>query len=159
MDIPKIDEYDKKILKIIQEDASISNKDLAKMINLAPSSCLLRVKGLEKSGLIKRRVTVLNERLLGYNITAFLRVELKLINQDSINEFLTYTLNYPQILECYMITGGGLFLMKIIAKDLDDYRDFVVNKLTAINNVGNVETSIVVCIEKDTGFIPVQETF
>ncbi len=159
MDIPKIDDYDKKILKIIQEDASISNKDLAKMINLAPSSCLLRVKGLEKSGLIKRRVTVLNERLLGYNITAFLRVELKLINQDSINEFLAYTLNYPQILECYMITGGGLFLMKIIAKDLDDYRDFVVNKLTAINNVGNVETSIVVGIEKDTGFIPIQETF
>ncbi len=151
----KIDEYDKAILRILQEDASISNKNLANKIGLAPSSCLLRVKGLEKMGLIKKNVVILNEKLLGYEITAFLRVELKVINQDSINEFLHVALKFPQILQCYMITGGGLFLMKIIAKDLDDYRDFIVNKLTTINNVGNVETSIVVGIEKDTDYIPI----
>lgn len=154
-EIPNLDEYDKKILRILQEDASISNKDLAKQIDLAPSSCLLRVKNLEKMGLIKKRVAVLNEKKLGYEITAFLKVELKVINKDTIKEFLHDALQYPQILQCYMITGGGLFLMKIIAKDLAEYRDFIVNKLTTISNVGNVETSIVIGVEKDTDYIPI----
>ncbi len=154
-DFPKIDEFDKKILRILQEDASISNKDLAQKIGLAPSSCLMRVKGLQKMGLIKRTVSVLNEKKLGYQITAFLRVELKVINQNSLQDFLKQALSFPQILQCYLITGGGTFLMKIIAKDLEDYRDFIINKLTTIDGVGNIETSIVMGIEKETDCIPV----
>lgn len=154
-EINNLDEYDKKIIRILQEDATISNKALAAKINLAPSSCLIRVKGLEKMGLIKRTVAIMNEKKLGYDIMAFLRVDLNVINQQSLNNFLEQSLKYEQVLQCYMITGGGTFLMKIIARDLADYRDFVVNKLTSIANVSNVETSIVMSIEKDTDYIPV----
>lgn len=154
-EIPKLDDYDKEIIRILQEDATISNKALARRINLAPSSCLLRVKGLIKMGLIKRTVSILNEKKLGYEIMAFLRVELKTINRASIQDFLDKSLKYEQVLQCYMITGGGAFLMKIIAKDLEDYRNFVLNKLTSIDNVSNVETSIVMSVEKDTDYIPV----
>ncbi len=154
MESLKLDDYDKQILRILQDDATISNKELASRINLAPSSCLLRVKNLTKLGLIKRTVAILNEKKLGYDILAFVKVELKIINLEAINDFLGHALKNPQVLQCYMITGGGAFLMKIIAKDLSDYRDFVLNKLTSIDNVSNVETSIVMGIEKDTDSIP-----
>lgn len=154
-DVLDLDEYDKQIIHLLQEDATISNKALAAKINLAPSSCLMRVKALVNSGIIKKTIAIVDEKILGYQITAFLRVELKNINKASIDGFLNIVLQYEQVLQCYMITGGGQFLLKIIAKNLEDYRDFLINKLTSIENVGNVESSLVMNVEKNSDYIPV----
>ncbi len=154
-EILDLDEYDKQIIHLLQEDATISNKALAAKINLAPSSCLMRVKALVNSGIIKKTIAIVDEKILGYQITAFLRVELKNINKASIDGFLDVVLKYEQVLQCYMITGGGQFLLKIIAKNLEDYRDFLINKLTSIENVGNVESSLVMNVEKNSDYIPV----
>ncbi len=154
-DVLGLDEYDKQIIHLLQEDATISNKALAAKINLAPSSCLMRVKALVNSGIIKKTIAIVDEKILGYQITAFLRVELKNINKASIDGFLNIVLQYEQVLQCYMITGGGQFLLKIIAKNLEDYRDFLINKLTSIENVGNVESSLVMNVEKNSDYIPV----
>ena len=80
-DVLGLDEYDKQIIHLLQEDATISNKALAAKINLAPSSCLMRVKALVNSGIIKKTIAIVDEKILGYQITAFLRVELKNINR------------------------------------------------------------------------------
>lgn len=150
-----LDEIDKKILRILQESGDISNLELSKKVGLAPSSCLLRVKNLREHKFIKKVVTVVDEKVLGYNVMAFLQVELKALTKSSIDEFVKEITSFPQVLECYLTTGEGSFLVKIIAKDLDHYKDFVLNSLLALPFVRNVSTSVIVSVAKDTTIIPI----
>ncbi len=150
-----IDEIDKKILNIIQENGDISNLDLSRKVGLAPSSCLLRVKNLKEHGLIKKTVTIVNEKALGYQVMAFLHISLKALTKEVVDEFVKQVTALPQVVECYMTTGAGAFLIKVIAKDLQGYRDFILGTLLSIPSVGNVETSLVIGVEKDTTVIPI----
>ncbi|MGL4950021.1 MAG: Lrp/AsnC family transcriptional regulator [Anaeroplasmataceae bacterium] len=149
-----IDKHDKKILEQLQEDSSISNLDLSKKIGLAPSSTLQRTKNLKESGVIKKFTTILDEKVLGYEITAFAHVALVPLNRESISAFIEEVNLIPQISECYTITGDCAFMVKIIAKDLKEYRDFVIDKIMAIPNVSKVETNMVVGVEKYTTALP-----
>lgn len=150
-----LDEADKKILEVIQEKGDISNLELAQIVELAPSSCLLRVKNLKEYGYIDKTVTLLNEKTLGYEIQAFLTVELKNLNRTSILEFCEEAKQIPQVLEVYMTTGRGTFLLKVIAKDLQDYHEIVLDKLVKLPSVSNIETSIVINTEKRKTNIPI----
>ncbi len=150
-----LDEVDKKILRILQESGDISNLELSKKVGLAPSSCLLRVKNLREHKFIKKVVTVVDEKALGYNVMAFLQVELKALTKSSIDEFVKEITSFPQVLECYLTTGEGSFLVKIIAKDLEYYKEFVLNSLLALPFVRNVSTSVIVSVAKDTTIIPI----
>lgn len=149
-----LDHYDKKIIEILQEDGSISNKDLAERIGLAPSSCLLRVKSLKEQKIIKKIVPVIDEKLLGYGVTAFARIDMQPMNQATTSIFIEEVKKIPQIIECYTITGDGCFLIKIVAKDLEAYRNFVIENLTSIPSVSNVETSMVIGVEKQIYSVP-----
>ncbi len=151
-----LDAYDKKILKYLQEDASISNKDLANKIGLAPSSCLLRTKSLKESNIIKQFTTIIDEKMVGYEITAFAKIALSPLNRDTSQRFIEEASNIPQIVECYTITGDCAYLLKVYAKDLKFYRDFVIDKLMAIPGVSHVETMMVVGVEKQTTAIPLE---
>lgn len=151
-----LDEYDKKIIMNMQEDASMSNKDLAEKIGLAPSSCLLRVKNLKEQGIIKRIVPIVDERQLGYEVIAFAKVDIKPMTHDTTEQFINAVSTIPQVVECYTITGDGCFLVKIVAKDLTDYRNFVLDKLTSIPFVSDVDTSMVVGVEKQTYSVPIE---
>ncbi len=150
----QLDEYDKMILTYLQEDASISNIDLSKKIGLAPSSCLLRTKNLKESGIIKQFTTILDEKRLGYEVTAYAKVALTPLNRETSHKFIEEANNIPQIVECYTITGDCAYLLKVYAKDLKFYRDFVIDKLMAISGVSHVETMMVVGVEKQTTAIP-----
>ncbi len=149
-----LDEYDKAIISILQEDASISNIDLSKKIGLAPSSCLLRTKNLREQKIIKSFTTIVDEKKLGYEVTAFAKIALHPLNRETSSVFIEEARKIPQIVECYTITGDSAFLLKIVAKDLRFYRDFVIDKLMAVPAVSNVETSMVVGVEKVTTSIP-----
>ena len=151
-----LDKYDKNIISILQEDGAISNKDLAEKIGLAPSSCLLRVKSLKEQKIIKRIVPIIDEKQLGYNVTAFARIDMSPMNHETTRGFIEVVKDIPQIVECYTITGNGCFLIKIVAKDLDDYRNFVFGKITSIPGVSNVETSMIVGVEKQTYAVPLE---
>ncbi|MCR5706463.1 MAG: Lrp/AsnC family transcriptional regulator [Acholeplasmatales bacterium] len=152
----ELDEYDKKILTYLQEDSSISNIDLSKKIGLAPSSCLLRTKNLKESGIIKQFTTILDDKRLGYEVTAFAKVALSPLNRETSHKFIEEANSIPQIVECYTITGDCAYLLKVYAKDLKFYRDFVIDKLMAIPGVSHVETMMVVGVEKQTTAIPLE---
>ena len=152
----QLDEYDKKILTYLQEDSSISNIDLSKKIGLAPSSCLLRTKNLRESGIIKQFTTILDDKKLGYEVTAFAKVALSPLNRETSPKFIEEANSIPQIVECYTITGDCAYLLKVYAKDLKFYRDFVIDKLMAIPGVSHVETMMVVGVEKQTTAIPLE---
>lgn len=150
----KLDKCDKEILNILQDDGTISNLELSKKVGLAPSSCLLRTKALREKGIIAKSTIIVDEKKLGYEVSAFAKVTLSPLNRDTSSNFIEKVKNIPQIVECYTITGDGAFLLKIVAKDLQFYRDFVIDQLLNIEAVNNVETNMVVGVEKLTTAIP-----
>ena len=154
MSVCVLDEYDKKIIKYLQEDSSISNIDLSKKIGLAPSSCLLRVKNLKEQKILKQFTAVVDEKMLGYEITCFAKISMHPLNRETSTKFIEEAKKIPEIVECYTITGDSAFMLKIVAKNFQYYRDFIFDKLLSVPYVSNIETSIVVATEKKTNFIP-----
>lgn len=149
-----LDEHDRKILNYLQEDASISNIELSKRIGLAPSSCLLRTKNLRENKIIKSFTTIIDEKKIGYEVTAFAKVALLPLNRETATRFIEEVYKIPQIVECYTITGDSAYLLKVYAKDLKFYRDFVIDKIMSIPGVNHVESIMVVGVEKQTTAIP-----
>ena len=139
-----LDEFDKKIIKYLQEDASISNIELSKKIGLAPSSCLLHVKNLKEQKVIKQYTAMVDEKILGYEITCFAKISMHPLNRESSTNFIREANKIPEIVECYTITGEAAFLLKIVAKSFQYYRDFIFDKLLSIPAVSNIDTSIVI---------------
>ena len=152
-----LDKTDKLILKELQKDSSISNLELSKRVGLSPSACLGRTKSLVKSGIIKRFATIVDEKKLGMEVTAFVLVNLSPLNRKTIHAFLEKVNNFPQILECYTLTGNNDFLLKIVAKDMDYYRDFIIDSLMQDASISKVKTSIVMCTEKRKIAIPIDD--
>ena len=153
-----LDNSDKAILRELQADASISNLELSKKIGLSPSACLTRTKNLRESGVIKQFTTIIDEKKLGMETLAFVLVNLTPMNRDSIQLFMEDVNNYPQIQECYTLTGSHDFLLKIVAKDTQSYRDFIIYNLTANPIISSVESLVVLGVEKRTTSIPVEFT-
>ena len=149
-----LDDYDKKIIHLLQEDSSISNIELSKKIGLAPSSCLLRVKNLKEQKVLKQFTTVVDEKILGFEITCFAKVAMQPLNRETSTTFIEEVKKIPEVIECYTITGEAAFLLKIVAKSFQYYRNFVFDKLLSVPHVSNIETSIVVGTEKKTNIIP-----
>lgn len=149
-----LDEYDKNIIRILQEDSSISNIELSKRIGLAPSSCLLRVKNLKEQKVLKQFTAIVDEKILGFEITCFAKVSMQPLNRETSTTFIEEVKKIPEVTECYTITGEAAFMLKIVAKSFQYYRNFVFDKLLSVPHVSNIETSIVVGTEKKTNNIP-----
>lgn len=151
-----LDDYDKNIIRILQEDSSISNIELSKRIGLAPSSCLLRVKNLKEQKVLKQFTAIVDEKVLGFEITCFAKVSMQPLNRETSTTFIEEVKKIPEITECYTITGEAAFMLKIVAKSFQYYRNFVFDKLLSVPHVSNIETSIVVGTEKKTNNIPLE---
>lgn len=152
-----LDNTDKAILRELQEDGSISNLDLSKKIGLSPSACLTRTKNLVETGIIKKFATIVDEKKLGMEVIAFVLVNLSPLNRETIHSFLEDVNRFPQIQECYTLTGSHDYLLKIIAKDMESYRDFIIDSLMQNTTISSVETSMVMGIEKRTVNVPIDE--
>jgi Lrp/AsnC family transcriptional regulator, leucine-responsive regulatory protein len=152
-----LDECDKAILRELQTDASISNLTLSKKIGLSPSACLARTKALVESGVIKQFTTIVDEKKLGMEVQAFTLVNLSPLNRDTLRSFLKDMGELPQVQECYSLTGSHDFLLKIIAKDMAGYHDFVIDSVMSNPAVKSVDTSIVMGTEKRMVYVPIDE--
>lgn len=152
-----LDNYDKAILRELQEDASISNLELSKKIGLSASACLARTKNLVESGIIRKFTTIVDEKKLGMETLAFVLVNLSPLNRKTIHAFLEDIKRLPQVQECYTLTGSHDYLLKIVAKDMQSYRDFIIDSLMENSSISRVETSIVMGIEKRTVYVPVDD--
>ena len=152
-----LDSYDKAILRELQEDASISNLDLSKKIGLSASACLARTKNLVEAGVIQKFATIVDEKKLGMEILAFVLVNLSPLNRETIYSFLENIQKLPQVQECYTLTGSHDYLLKIVAKDMQSYRDFIIDSLMENSTISKVETSMVMGIEKRNIYVPVDE--
>lgn len=150
------DELDKQLIDLLQTDPIISNKDLAEKVGLSPSACLSRTKRLKEIGVIKKFAAIVDEKMLGYEVIAFTFITLSPHNRDITNAFIAKINETPQILECHNISGSWDYLIKIVAHDLADCRDFLIDKLLAFPGVHKIETSMVLSTDKLSFCLPVE---
>src|SRR5690554_1801240 len=139
-----MDRYDRLILEHLQQHGRMSNQELAEAINLSPSPCLRRVRQLEENGLIEGYVALLDARKLGLTLMSFIQISMDKHTPDRFDGFEKTIGNYPEVLECHLITGQSAdYLLKVIVKDMDAYQQFLLQKLTRIEGVSGVHSSFV----------------
>lgn len=149
-----MDAIDRKIIRILQTNARITNQELAEKINLSPSPCLRRVRALEKSGIIKSYTVEVNNKAYGLPITAFVQVRLDKHTKENVSHFEQSVLSQARVLECFVMTGHADYLLKVLVKDLEDYEHFVRNNLHAIGGVASIDTSFAYATVKKTAVLP-----
>lgn len=136
-----MDRTDIKILDLIQRDARISIVKLAEQVNLTPTPCARRVQNLEKNGLIKDYVGLLDQNKVGLPVNAFVELRLVREQEDEIVNFETSVKKYPEVMECYALSGGHDYLLRVVSPDLESYHRFLREKLLTITAVDSVQTS------------------
>ncbi|GJD66045.1 Lrp/AsnC family transcriptional regulator [Methylobacterium frigidaeris] len=151
-----LDPIDRRILQVLQRDGGIQNADLASRVGLSPSPCLRRVKRLKESGMIARYVALLDPGKLGLSLTVFARVWLTGQDEETVVPFVEAVQKLPEIVECCMMAGDCDFILRIVARDLDDYRQFQAQHLGRIRGVRNIKTEIPLQINKRTTEIPLR---
>jgi Lrp/AsnC family transcriptional regulator, leucine-responsive regulatory protein len=138
-----LDDADKKILRLLQENARLTNKDLAKKLGLSITPVFERVRKLEKRGFIKKYVAVLDHEKVNRGMTVFLHIKMQSHNHESIEHLMKEVQSLEEVMECYHVTGETDFLMKVLVPDMRTYEEFVLGKLTKISGIGNINSSIV----------------
>ncbi|MBI3144844.1 MAG: Lrp/AsnC family transcriptional regulator [Pseudogulbenkiania sp.] len=151
----KLDAIDRRILKALQRDGRLQNIELAKEVGLSPSPCLRRVRLLEEAGVIERYVAVVNAAKVGKGLTVFARIWLTGQDAETVDHFTDAIKQLPQVVECHLMAGDCDFLLRVVAADLDDYRQFQIEHLTRIKGVQSVKTEIPMQKIKLTSEIPV----
>ena len=139
-----IDKIDRRILHEIQRDGAITNLDLADKVGLSPSPCARRVKQLEDSGIIDKQVTILNPLKLDLKLTALIQISMDRHTPDRFEEFEKHIKDYPEVIECSLITGQSAdYLLKVVVPDMEYYQEFLLNKVTRIKGVSDVHSSFI----------------
>ena len=137
----KPDAIDWKILGRLQDDARLSNVELAQAVNLSPSPCLTRVRALEDSGLISRYVTLLDPIKLGLTVSVFISVRLEKQIERSLDVFERAIKERPEVMECYLMTGESDYLLRVVVPDVQALERFIVDFLSRIPGIGNLQSS------------------
>jgi len=138
----KLDKLDKRILRELQNNGSITNLELAETIGLSPSPCARRVKQLEDSGIIDRQVILLNASKLNLKLTALIQISMDRHTPDRFEIFEKKIMSYPEVIECILITGQSAdYQLKVVVPDMESYQEFLLNKITRIEGVTDVHSS------------------
>ena len=151
----KIDDIDRKILEILQARAKITNARLSEEIGLSPAPTLERVKKLEQMGIISSYHAKLNTDKIGLGVTTFVLATLTGHNRANIEGFIEEIEKIPEVIECHHITGAGDFILKVIAKDIASYQKLMLEKVSDIKQVDNMQSMVVLSTFKDSKVIPV----
>lgn len=152
-----LDRIDKSILKEMQKNGRITNLELADKVGLSPSPCLRRVKQMEDDGIIDRHVTLLNASKLGLKMLALLQISMDRHTPDRFERFEEALKDLPEVLECLLITGQSAdYLLKVLVKDMEEYQDILLNKITKIPGVTDVHSSFVLRQVINTTELPIE---
>ncbi len=151
----KLDAIDRKILQHLQYDGRMSLSDLADKVGLSPSPCLRRIRMLEGDGVIARYVAVLDQRAVGLPVSVFVSVKLEKQRQESLARFEKAVERWPEVMECYLMTGSRDYWLRIVVPDLDAYERFVKQKLTRIEGIASIESSFALHQVKFSNVLPI----
>ena len=150
-----LDATDRKILKELQDNGRITNVELARRIGISAPPCLRRVRALEEAGYIHGYRALLNEKMLGYEVTVFALVHLSSQAEADLKAFEDFVRKEPLVRECWMLSGEIDFILKCVAPDLKTFQAFVA-ELTAAPHVRNVKTALTLRNPKNAAMVPME---
>lgn len=146
----EFDLIDKKLLHLLQENSKQTNKELSLKLNLSVTAVYERIRKLENTGAIAKYVALVEQEKVGKNFVAFCHIKLVQHTQDYVMKFEKEVANLAEVMECYHISGDYDYLLKVIVSDMQDFREFMVNKLTSINHIGSTHSMFVINEVKHT---------
>jgi Lrp/AsnC family leucine-responsive transcriptional regulator len=149
-----LDAIDRRILSGLQQDGRMSLADLADRVGLSPSPCARRVRMLEQAGVIRRYVAVLDQVATGLPVSVFVSVKLERQREQSLDRFAKAVARWPEVLECYLMTGPRDYLLRVVVPDLAAYERFLKEKLTKVEGVASIESSFALGQVKYTNVLP-----
>lgn len=138
-----LDEKDKDILRVLQNDARLTNKELAAKVHLSTTPTYERVKRLERTGYIKQYATILDEQKLNKGFTVFCSVKLRQLNHDMAIAFSDMVRGIPEVTECYNISGSFDYMLRVQSPDMRTYQQFLLNVLGRHDNIASIESIFV----------------
>jgi DNA-binding Lrp family transcriptional regulator len=152
-----LDDKDKALLGYLQGDARITSTELAKRVDLSPPGLQKRVRKLEEQGVIQGYRTLLNREALGFDMLCFVQVTLQRHQPEAIQKFRIQVQSMSEVMECYHLTGEYDYLLKIIVRNRKHLEHFLVNKLTPLNGMDKIRTSLVLNEIKATTEVPLDD--
>lgn len=150
-----LDDRDRAILRLLQEDGRLANMELALQINLSPSACLRRVKLLEERGLISRYVMLLDEKVAGLPGTAFVLVTLDQQGRAALDAFEAAIQKHPEVTECCLLAGAADYMVRVVYADSADFERIHTEILTQLPGVVRVQSTLALRTVKKTTALPV----
>jgi Lrp/AsnC family transcriptional regulator len=151
---PPLDRFERQILTLLQEDASLSTAEIAEKVGLSASPCWRRIDRLEREGYIRRRVALVDRRKIGLNAHIFAQVKLNAHGRAHLEEFAEAIRAFPEVLECYVMMGPVDFLLRIVASDIEAYERFFFNRLSQLPGVQEVNSTVALSEIKATTALP-----
>jgi DNA-binding Lrp family transcriptional regulator len=155
MDTARLDDLDRKILDVLQEEGRITNSALAKRIGLTTTPTAERVRRLEREGVIDGYGARINAEAVNRGLTVFCSIALTMHQMKMVDQFCQAVEALPEVLACYHITGDADFLLHVVVEDTNDYERFMRKHLTHLPGVQKIHTNIVLSTKKERGKIPV----
>ena len=152
----KLDEIDRRIVQALQADGRISVQELAGKVGLSPSPCARRVRLLEEAGIIEGYVAIVNQEKLGLPVSVFASIKLERQREEELDRFAAAVSRWPEVADCYLMTGQRDYLLRIIVSDLAAYERFLKDKLTRLDNVASIESSFALGQVKRSFSVPVE---
>ena len=146
----KIDDTDKHLLKLLQEDSNRTVKSIAEKLGKTTTPVFERIKKLEKEGLIDGYSARLNAKKLGLKQTVFIAITLQGHTRSFLEKFVSQINDFPEVIECHRISGNFDYLLKLVVKDIEAYETFIVSKLTLLPYLGSVQSFITLSTGKET---------
>ena len=150
-----LDDIDRKILALLQADGRISLADLSAKVGLSPSPCLRRIRILERAGIIARYVAVLDQGKVGLPVSVFVSIKLESQREQALERFNKAIAKWPEVLECYLMTGPPDYLLRIVVADLSAYERFLKQKLTKVDGIASIESSFALEQVKYSHVLPI----
>jgi Lrp/AsnC family transcriptional regulator len=150
-----LDRYEKRILALLQEDASLSTAAIADKVGLSSSPCWRRIDRLEREGFIKRRVALVDRKKVGLDAHIFAQIKLNAHGRANLDEFAAAIRGFPEVLECYVLMGSVDFLIRVVATDIEAYERFFFDRLSQLPGVQEVNSTVALSEIKATTVLPI----
>lgn len=153
----QLDKYERKILQLLQRDATLTTAAIAEEVGLSQSPCWRRIDRLEREGFIKRRVALLDRNKVGLRAQIFAQIKLNAHGRANLDEFTAAIGEFPEVLECYVLMGSVDFLLRIVAEDIEAYERFFFQQLSQIPGVQEVNSIVALSEIKATTELPIPQ--
>jgi len=148
-----MDTTDRKLLMLLQQDSTKTTKELSAKLNLSVTAIYERVKKLEREGILKKYVAIVDQKKIDKNFVVFCHLKLIQHTKEYLTRFEHEVTKLDEVLECYHVSGDYDYILKIYVKDMEAYREFMVTKLTTLQHIGSTHSTFMIGEVKNTNVI------